>query len=88
MGIRPAGFGKGGVAMLILGVLARVLRRAGRARGASSGSTISVLVVRRTNPGWRGRSAGALVGRAAPGYLPSGLQPEEQGTDGLRCKVK
>ncbi len=33
------------------------------------------------NPGWRGRSAGAFCGRSTPGYLLSGLQPEEPGTD-------
>jgi hypothetical protein len=41
-----------------------------------------------TNPGWRGRSADAFVGRCTPGYLLSGLQPEEPGNDGLRHKVK
>jgi hypothetical protein len=34
------------------------------------------------NPGWRGRNACAFFGRSTPGYLLSGLQPEEPGTDG------
>jgi hypothetical protein len=34
------------------------------------------------NPGWRGRSACAFFGRSTPGYLLSGLQPEEPGTGG------
>jgi hypothetical protein len=34
------------------------------------------------NPGWRGRNASAFFGRSTPGYLLSGLQPEEPGTGG------
>jgi hypothetical protein len=34
------------------------------------------------NPGWRGRNACEFFGRSTPGYLLSGLQPEEPGTGG------
>jgi len=33
-------------------------------------------------PGWRGRNACAFFGRSTPGYLLSGLQPEEPGAGG------
>jgi hypothetical protein len=62
-------------------VFSRVQRRTVRAQGASSGSTILVFVVQIT-PGWRGRNACAFFGRSTPGYLLSGLQPEEPGTGG------
>jgi hypothetical protein len=35
------------------------------------------------NPGWRGRNACAFFGRSTPGYLLSGLQPEELTQRGL-----
>ena len=35
------------------------------------------------NPGWRGRARCAIRGRSTPGYLLTGLQPEEPSTDGF-----
>jgi hypothetical protein len=61
MGIRPWDFAKGGGGDVDAWGLSRVLRRTGRAQGASSGATISVLVVTLT----RGGAAAALARSAA-----------------------
>jgi hypothetical protein len=89
MGIRPRGLCERRGGDFDAWVLSRVLRRTARAQGASSGSTFLVFVVQITrsgaaNPGWRGRSACAFFGRSTPGYLLSGLQPEEPGTGGTQ----
>jgi len=62
--------------------LLRVRRRTVRAQGASSGSTVLVFVVPVTRVG-AARTL-ARSGRSTPGYVLSGLQPEEPGTGGTR----
>jgi hypothetical protein len=66
-------------------VFSRVLRRTVRAQGASSGSTILVFVVQLIRGGAAGTHA-RYFGRSTPGYLLSGLQPEEPGTARPLCR--
>jgi hypothetical protein len=73
MGIRPWGFAKGGVAMLMLGFKQGSASNRPSPRGIVRFDPLSFRCP--DNPGWRGRNACAFFGRSTPGYLLSGLQP-------------
>ena len=81
-----ADFAKGGAAMLMLGVKQGSASNRPSPRGVVRSDHFGFGCT--ANPGWRGRSAGAFVGRSTPGCSLSGLQPEEPCTDGPRHQAR